>query len=457
MGAARRCETIGDMRITVVGAGPTGLFTALALARRGHAVVVVDRDPGPTSTSAWPRSGVMQFHHPHAFRGQVVEALRAEAPEVVDALLAAGVEPIVRPDMPELILGLRSRRMTFERVLRAAVVDEPGVTLHQGHADEVLIDGGRARGLRVDGQRLDAELVLDASGRAGRLGRELRGPAAGGDCGFAYVSRQYVLHDGAEPGPVNSPVGAVVSYPGYQVILFPHDNGVFSALIARSTKDRSLVGLRETAAFEAAASAIPLMAAWVDPDRSRPFTDVLPGGRLQNSYRGQLDADGAVPLPGLVFVGDAVCTTNPTAGRGVTTSFLQARRLVELIDEHGAGDGTDFDALSRDFDAWCTAAIRPWFEDHVACDDDLARRWAGGDVDLDRPLPSDVICAVAAVDPSLMPVVGRYQGMAALPSSLRPIEPRAREIYADGWRPAVPGGPTREELVDLVTAAPAPR
>ena len=146
-----------------------------------------------------------------------------------------------------------------------------------------------------------------------------------------------------------------------------------------------------------------------------------------------------MPVPGLVFVGDPVCTTNPAAGRGVTTSLLQARRLVGLLDEHGA----DHETTTRAFDAWCTAAIRPWFDDHVACDTDLTRRWAGGDVDLDRPLPSDLITAVAEVDPSLMRVIGPYFGMQAPPSSLRAIEPRAREIYASGWRLPVPEGPDR--------------
>ena len=434
------------MRVAIVGAGPTGLYTSLALARRGHAVVVVDRDTGPAPDGQWRRAGVMQFHHPHAFRSQVVDALRAEAPDVLDALLAAGAEPAVLPDQPERVLGLRCRRMTFERVLRAAVVAEPGVTLHHGHAEEVLSEQGRAVGLRVDGQRLDADLVLDASGRSGRLGRGLRAPEVGGDCGIAYVSRQYVLLPGAEPGTMQSPIASAAVYPGYLTIVFPHDNGVFSALIGRSTQDRALVGLRENAAYDAAAAAIPLLAEWTDPARAQPFTDVLPGGRLFNTYRGQLDAAGAVPVPGLVFVGDAVCTTNPAAGRGITTSLLQARRLIELVDEHGA----DHETTTLAFDAWCTEAIRPWFEDHVENDTDLSRRWSGGDVDLDRPLPSDLITAVAVVDPSLMRVIGPYFGMQALPSSLRAIEPRAREIYAGGWRLPVPEGPDRAELVELV-------
>jgi 2-polyprenyl-6-methoxyphenol hydroxylase-like FAD-dependent oxidoreductase len=439
------------MRVAIVGAGPTGLFLSLALARRGHTVVVVDRDTGPAPDGQWRRAGVMQFHHPHAFRSQVVDALAAEAPEVVEALFAAGAEPALLPDAPDRVIGLRCRRMTFERVLRAAVVAESGVTLHYGHADDVLSERGRAVGLRVDGQRLAADLVLDASGRSGRLGSGLRAPEVGGDCGIAYVSRQYVLQPGAEPGAMQSPIASASVYPGYITIVFPHDNGVFSAMIGRPTQDRALVGLRENAAYDVAAAAIPLLAEWTDPARSRPLTDVLPGGRLYNTYRGQLDGAGAVPVPGLVFVGDQVCTTNPTAGRGVTTSLLQARRLVELLDEHGA----DHETTTRAFDAWCTAAIRPWFDDHVACDTDLTRRWAGGDVDLDHPLPSDLITTVAEVDPSLMRVIGPYFGMQALPSSLRVIEPRAREIYASGWRPPVPEGPDRAELTDLVRGVAA--
>jgi 2-polyprenyl-6-methoxyphenol hydroxylase-like FAD-dependent oxidoreductase len=77
------------MEIAIVGAGPTGLFTAMALARRGHRVTVVDRDPGPAAGS-WERKGVMQFHHPHGLRQQAVDALAAEVPEVRDDLVSLG-------------------------------------------------------------------------------------------------------------------------------------------------------------------------------------------------------------------------------------------------------------------------------------------------------------------------------------------------------------------------------
>jgi 2-polyprenyl-6-methoxyphenol hydroxylase-like FAD-dependent oxidoreductase len=440
------------MRVVVVGAGPTGLFTAMALARRGHRVTVVDRDSGPRPDGSWPRRGVMQFHHPHAFRAQVAQALQAELPEVWDDLLAAGAEPVAvppgpgGPDEPEQLMAVRCRRSTFERVLRMAAERQPGLVLHTGHVDEVCADRGRAVGVRTAGATLEADLVVAASGRAGRLGHDLRAAARGGECGTAYVSRQYRLHPGAQPGPMNFPLGQTDIYPGYQSIVFLHDNGIFSTVVVRSSDDRALAALRLPEVFDAATRAIPALAAWTDPTRAQPYTAVLPGGRLHNTYQGQLDDTGAMALPGLIFVGDAVCTTNPSVGRGVATSLLQVRELLRLLDD----SPWDLAHLTLAFDAWCTDNIAPWFEDHVYWDAELIRRWAGADVDLTRPLPSDLIVAATEADPALFPLVGPYLGMQALPSSLDAARPRAAEIYASGWRPPIPDGPTRDELADLI-------
>ena len=176
---------------------------------------------------------------------------------------------------------------------------------------------------------------------------------------------------------------------------------------------------------------------------------MLPGGRLYNSYQGQLNDAGRVALEGLIYAGDAVCTTNPALGRGVTTSLLQARQLIGLLGEHGR----DLTSCSLAFDSWCAGQIRPWFDDHVYWDADVIRRWSGEDVDLTRPLPSDLIMAAAQADPEIAKVVGPYAAMQALPSSLDAVQARARALYATDWRPPMPPGPTRDELACLVTAA----
>jgi 2-polyprenyl-6-methoxyphenol hydroxylase-like FAD-dependent oxidoreductase len=434
------------MHTAVVGVGPTGLYTAIALARRGYEVTAIDRDPGPETNGSWNRRGVMQFHHPHGFRQQVVEALLAEMPEVWDGLITAGAVPSTLPDQPERVVGLRCRRLIFERVLRSVAEAEPGVTLRTGHVDDVCRQRGRAVGVRVDGHQVNADLVVDASGRAGKLSRTFRGPAEGGDCGIAYVSRQYQLLPGAQNGPMNSPIGMVTIYPGYMAIVFIHDNRTFSTLIARASTDRQMAALRFQEAFEAASRAIPPLAAWTEPDRSRPITPVLPGGRLYNTYRTQLNDAGEIAVDGLIFVGDTVCTTNPSVGRGVATSLMQAQQLLRLLDQHQR----DFTSCSWEFDHWCTENIKPWFCDHVYWDAELIRRWSGHDVDLTRPLPSDLIVAATEVDPEMLKIVGPYMAMVALPASLAAVEPRAREIYASGWRPSLPDGPTRDELAELV-------
>jgi hypothetical protein len=392
----------------------------------------------------------MQFHHPHGFRQQVVDALIAEMPEVWTDLLEAGAVPSTAPEQGDRIVGVRVRRMVFERTLRAAALCEPRVRVVVGHVDDIVVRDGSVVGVRVDGSLLEADLVLDASGRSGRLGDRFRGPAVGGDTGISYVSRQYALLPGAEPGPINSPIGAMAMYDGYQALVFAHDAGVFSTLVVRAADDADLAELRHDAAFDAVAAAVPILAAWTAADRARPITPPLPGGRLANTYRGQLDASGQVTARGLIFVGDAVCTTNPALGRGVALAFMQARQLLSLLDApHG-----DLGSVALAFDVWCREHIKPWFDDHVRWDADQRRRWAGGDVDPSRTLPSDLVALAAMqADPSLMRFVGPYLGMQAPPSVLDAAQPRAREIYASGWRPTPPDGPTRDELAALIARA----
>jgi len=434
------------MRTLIVGSGPTGLLLGAALARRGHEVTSVDRDPGPTGDD-WVRRGVMQFEHAHGFRPQVPRLLRAEWPEALESWLSLDAQPVEVPNLvgSGQVLGVRSRRSTFERALRLAAMKQPGLTLRAGHVDGLVLDRGHVTGARVDGAIVEADLVVDASGRAGRLSRSsaLGGdPDLDGDCGLAYVDRTYRLRAGAEPGPMTTPIAFTADFDGYQCLVFLHESGHFSVVLVRPTKDAALKELRFEAAFEAACHAIPALAEWIHPARAHPTSQVLVGGALRNVYRRQAGT------PGLVAVGDSVATTTPTRGRGIAMASLQVTALLALLD-----DGAEPSTVAEPFGAWCDHNIEPWVADHIAIDGGMVRRWQGEDLDLSVPLTSDLIAAAVEADPRIGPYAAGYFAMTALPETLRPAEPLARAVYEDGWRPAYAPGPTRDELVDVIRGA----
>lgn len=436
------------MRVAIVGAGPAGLFLGAALQRRGHAVTVVDRDGGPEPDGSWPRKGVMQFHHAHAFRGPVAGALNRELPEVWTRWLELGAEPAHVPGTTH-IAGIRSQRPTFERALREVVAAEPGLVLRSGHVRGVRHVDGVAIGLDVDGEAVPAELVLDASGRSSPVTRDLGERVGfGGDCGIAYVDRLYRLRPGAEPGPLNGAVAWQGEFDGYMVLVFLHERGIFSTVIMRQSHDAELKGLRHDAAYDAACASISGLAAWTDPERAEPVASVFPGGSLLNHYRGQRRRDGGPLLSGLVAAGDAVATTTPNFGRGVTMALMQAEQLLAGIDTFGS----DLDTLRDSFDDWCAETIAPWVRDHIDMDSTRLARWGGAALDLERPLPSDLVLAAASQDPGIARAMQPYLAMDAGPGSLDPLQGAARRVFETGWRPAYDEGPTRDELARIVSS-----
>src|SRR3954462_4869898 len=145
------------MNVTVVGGGVSGLGSALALARRGHDVIVIERDHTPMPTSAdeafeWDRRGAPQVRHSHAFLARLRNLLLSDYPDIYDALLGEGATemPFGRdippemtnyepePDDAELVL-LACRRTTFEWVVRRAAVAEGRVTFRTGVAVDGLV------------------------------------------------------------------------------------------------------------------------------------------------------------------------------------------------------------------------------------------------------------------------------------------------------------------------------
>ncbi|GAC1323019.1 MAG: hypothetical protein NVSMB13_02290 [Mycobacteriales bacterium] len=470
------------MRVAVVGGSVAGLAAGLALARAGNQVTICERDaqplpPTPEAAAAGWRGGVAQVRQPHGFISRTRTELLAGAPDIWSDLLDVGAlelqlydrRPESLRDLPrdpgdDDLVFLACRRTTFEWVLRRAVQRECDLRLGTPVSGLCVDEGStqpRVVGVATSGGRIDADVVVDASGRSGGLTRRTpRGPHQGPPpadegCGIVYASRSYRLRPGARWGPLNRLWAAGGVYGGYSCMLFPQDNDTFSVAFARLPDDRQMAAVQSVSGFERAVSLVPFVSAWVDPERAEPLGPPVPMAGLRNMIS---------PLPqvgGLFAIGDAVCTTDPTFGRGAALAVASAFALARCLGDGGG----DRDGGAESYAAWFAGQVAPWHEDSVAQDRARTERWeasAGLRAPDGSPRPP------AAVTPALVGAAGitgtdplawrsflRYAGLLELPSTLgaADVVGRVTALLATGWTPQALPGPSHGEMVAAVNEA----
>jgi 2-polyprenyl-6-methoxyphenol hydroxylase-like FAD-dependent oxidoreductase len=455
------------LQVVVCGGGIAGMTLSLALARRGQRVTLIERDATPrpelvTDAAGWHRTGVAQLHQPHAFLARIHAELRAELPDILDAFRAAGA---LDADLPGGLRSFWARRGTVEWALRRQVEAEPGVHVRIGAVSAVEASGGRAVGVRLDsGTLVPADLVVDCGGRWGRVTSGLAEDAVDEPADEVYHSRRYRLRPGRHFAPVNRGVIGVEEADGYALLIFPHDAGTFTTVFTRLPDDTALAALSGVAAFEAAARAVPLGAAWTDPEFAEPISGVTVMGGLRNIFR---PLGPGAPL-GLHTVGDSLCVTNPHFGRGSSLAVAHAVRLARAVAE----DPADPAAWRERVDAWVAGELRVWFDECRAIDTARAAAWrevmAGGAARPVPPgagprpagtgsLPRFMFLAAAGADPDVGLAVFRHMHLADPPELLDELAPRVLELFGAGWRPSRPPGvPSRADLVAAIAAAARP-
>ena len=419
------------MRVAIMGSGPVGMTAGLLLARDGHRVTLIDRDPGPVDGRPWERVGVMQFHLPHGVRSQCRNVLLHRLPDIYQAVLDAGATVAVQPGAPDSAAMLSVRRSVLERAIWESTSREPGIERVTGHVDVVEVADGRAVGVVVDSHPIPADLVVDASGRSGRLSAARRPLRRRVDCGMAYAARQYRLLDGATAGPTTGGPGLIAHHRGFLVMVFAHERGTFTVLFVRPSGDKVLAMLRDIGTFEAACRAVPGVAEWTDPARSEPIDVVRAGAGLTNEYAGQ-----PVEVAGLVAIGDAFCLTNPQGGRGIALGMLSAVELADLI----AAD-VPLEDLAARLDVWGEAELLPWYLDHVDWDAALLSGWAGHPVHPDGPIGVEVLVS-AAQDrhPEWIGPLASFFGMRVKPAALESLKAEVRAMLREGVAADPAGG-----------------
>ena len=330
----------------VCGGGPAGSTFATLLAKKGHSVVLFERERFPRfhigeSLLPWnvpllDRIGVLD-----TMRGSMQLKLGARfyhqgTDRVRFVRFANGIDT----DHPS---AFQVKRADFDKILLDNARQCGAQVFEEANVQEVLFsaDGKRAQGVRVrlpgdaEAHSISAKVVIDATGRdalmSKKIGGRNRDPLLNRCAAFAHFN----TFRRAE-GPTGGDIIVVTTPDGWWWMIPFSDGSVSVGVVMPSRRFKERDGSIE-ALFQSALAATPEVSGLLV--ESRRTTDVK--AIADYSYQ-----TASFSGDGYCLIGDAACFLDPVFSTGVLMAMTSAELAVETIDRSlrskGRVDGRDF-------------------------------------------------------------------------------------------------------------------
>jgi 2-polyprenyl-6-methoxyphenol hydroxylase-like FAD-dependent oxidoreductase len=337
-----------DADVLIVGAGPTGLTLAAALAARGLQATVIDRlaEGANTSRAAVVHSRTLEVLEPLGIAQRLVErGLQARRFTIRDRDRV--LVPIAFDDLPTRYpYTLMVSQAVTEQVLLQRFVELGGRVLRPRELVGLTQDASSAVATLDDGSRLRARYVVGADGMHSTV-RERAGIAfSGGSYGESFVLADVRLSGGATSAEVTlyfSPAGMVV--------VAPLPGGV-----------HRIVATVDDAPEHPGAGFVQALLDARGPQAERAVVDeVLWGSRFRLHHR----VADRYRAGRVLLAGDAAHVHSPAGGQGMNAGILDAMCLAGVLAKALAGDGAALDRYGSE--------RRPVAEQIVAFADRLTR------------------------------------------------------------------------------------
>jgi geranylgeranyl reductase family protein len=327
-----------EREVVVVGAGPSGSVTAIALKKMGHDVLLLDRQDFPRDKACGDGipAGAIEILYSLGMKEKIKEA---NFYPVTRLLLSSPREYVLEANLNKGVTGADSYvvpRIQFDALIQQHAVDS-GAEFKRAQVKKILVEDSKVVGVlaRLNGkdEEIRAKVVVGADGVTSVVARELR-PDKHEDGHRAIALRTYITDIDELPNEVEFYLYRGI-LPGYAWI-FPNGDG----------RANLGLGMRLDKFRDQDKTLEEMVGIFLEMPTIK--NRLKRGGELNDTAVWQLNFGSQQmqrAYDGALLVGDAAGLINPLTGGGIHNGLQSALQAADIIHDASIKDDYSLDTL----------------------------------------------------------------------------------------------------------------